>query len=83
MASTDPALKKFFEIVSRNVRRARVRLTLEKYRGQIGWGATPEDAEGNIINDPSDGEVPLIVSDGLLLAKESLLVLDTPWNVSP
>ena len=31
--SSDPAVKEYFEIVSRNVHRARVRLTMEKYRG--------------------------------------------------
>ena len=51
-ASSDPALKEYFEIVSRNVHRARVRLTLEKYRGQLGWDTTPKGADGNIITDP-------------------------------
>ena len=34
--SNDPALSEYFGGVSRNVHRARVRLTLKKYRGQMG-----------------------------------------------
>ena len=83
MDSPDPALEEYFEIVSRNAHRARVRLTLEKYRGQMGWDTAPKDADGNIINDPSDDELPPKVSDGLLLAQDSFSVLEPSRNVSP
>ena len=52
LASDDPMLKVFFE----NVSRARIRLAIEKYRGQMGSGSLPQDAEANIIDEPAGDE---------------------------
>ena len=49
----------------------------------MGWGATPKDADGDIINDPADYEVPPNVSDGILLAQESFPALGPTWNAPP
>ena len=83
MASSDPALEEHFEIASRNVRRARVRSSLEKYRGQIGWDTISRDASRDVFNEPSDDKLPPNVSDDLLLAQDPSPVLDPSWHVSP
>ena len=55
--------------MTRNVHRARTRLTIEKSRGQMGSGGELRDAAGNLFNEPS--------GDALLpLAPEELPVLD-------
>ena len=54
MESPDAPRKEYFEVVSRNVSRARVRLSLEKARANAGEEDLPRDHEGNIIAEPSD-----------------------------
>ena len=76
LTSNDPASTEYFEIVSRNVRRARVRLPLEKYRGQLGLESEPRDFAGNVTNEPSDDALLLQVSEGSLLTQRSFPVLD-------
>ena len=75
LVSDDPLLKEYFDIVSRNVRRARVRLTLDNYRGQMGSGTAPRDPAGDIINDPSDDGLPPIAPDEISPAQESFPAL--------
>ena len=75
LSSSDPALREYFEIVSRNVRRARARRTLEQIRDQMGRGAD--------LNDPSDAELPPNVSGDLLLAQDSSPAFGPTWNVFP
>ena len=43
-ASNDPALKEYFEVIPRNVTRARVHLRLEKFRRRLGPDDLPRDA---------------------------------------
>ena len=81
--SNDPTLTEYFEIVSRNVYRARVRLALEKYRGLMVSEGEPRDAAGNIINEPSDDELLPQVSEECLRAQQPLPVLDLKWNTVP
>ena len=63
LTSGDPGLMGIFEIAPRNVRRARFRLTIEKYRGLIGSDSEPRYAAGNPINVPSDDELLLLVPE--------------------
>ena len=53
LASDDPALEEYFGIAPHNVHRARIRLTIEAYRGQMGSESEPRDAAGYLINEPS------------------------------
>ena len=76
LASGDPALKEYFEIVSRNVSRARVRSTLEQSRGRAGSENEPRDSKRSILNEPSGNELLPQVSDESLLAQHSYPVLD-------
>ena len=82
LSSSDPALMEYFETVSRNVCRARVRSTLGKYRGHVGCCAEPRDDEGDINNDFSYDELPPNEPDDLLVAQDSSPALDPTWNVS-
>ena len=82
-ASGDPALMEYFEIVSRNVHRACVRLTIEKYRGRMGAETAPRDSAGNIIHDPSDDEPPPSIPKDTFLAQESFPALDPKWATVP
>ena len=83
LASDDPGLGEFSEVVSRNVHRARIRLTLEKYRAQNGSESEPRGAVGNIMNEPSGDELSLWVSQKSLLAQHSAPVLDPKWSSGP
>ena len=83
LASDDPALEEYFEVAPRNARRARVRLTVEKFRGQMGSESVSRDLMGDIINDPSDDELPPIIPDEILLAQESCPALDPEWDTTP
>ena len=66
--------------MSRNVNRARIRLALGIYRGRMGAEDEPRDPTGNIINEPSDDELPPPASEGSLLPQQPIPVLDPKWN---
>ena len=82
LASDEPALKEPYVIVSRNVHRARVRLTLEQFRRHMGSENEPRDSEGIIGSGPSDDEPPTPISEEFLLAQHSFPVLD-PNGIRP
>ena len=59
--SDDPALKEYFAIAPRNVSRARIRPTVEKYPGRMGPDREPRDAAMYLNNEPSGNELlPLV-----------------------
>ena len=58
MESRDAPCKEYVEAVYRNVTRARVRLSLEQSRVQVGAGDLQSDSGGNVIAEPSDDEYP-------------------------
>ena len=58
LAPDDPAPKEYFEIVSRNVYRARVRrLTPEQFRGRTGSENEPRDSRRDFLFAPSGDEL--------------------------
>ena len=57
LASDDPALKEYCENALRNASRARIRLSIEKFRRQMDSDSLPQDEEGNITNEPPDDEL--------------------------
>ena len=63
VTSNDQPLKENFEIAPRNVNRARIRLTVERYRGQMGAENDARYPTGNIINDPAGDVLPPPVSE--------------------
>ena len=68
-ASDDPGLRQYFEIASRNVSRARMRLTLEESRRQTGSDYLPQDERARLsMNHPMANCFP---------------VLGPTWNASP
>ena len=73
----------YFEIAPRNVSRARICLTIERYRGQMGSEGEPRDAAGNPIKVPPDNELLRFVQGGLLLPQKSSPALDPRWNTVP
>ena len=83
LASGDPALNEYIDIVSRNVNRARVRLTIEQRGGHAGSENEPRKFKANFINEPSDVELPPEVSEEFLLAQHSFPVLGPGRNAVP
>ena len=83
LASDDPASKERFEIAPRNVNRARVGLTLERFRGDAGSDNEPRVAERNIFYGPSDNKLLQQVSDESLLAQHCIPVLGPKWTSVP
>ena len=83
LASDDPASREYFGIAPRNVRRARVNLTVEKDCGPMGSESEPRDFAGYITKEPPDGEVLLQLSEKSLLTRQSFPVLDTECNKAP
>ena len=83
LASDNPALTEYFEIAPRNVRRARIRLTIEKSRGHMGPDSEPRNAAGNLTNKPSDDELPPVAPEELLLAQQTSSVLGPRWYAIP
>ena len=75
VASKDPDLKEYSEVVSRNIHRARVRLSSQKPRRRLGPEELPRDAEGNGVPEPSDDHMLLPVSEKMLLTQTPLPVL--------
>ena len=82
-APGDPALEEYSEIVSRHVRRVRVRLAPGKFRGHVGSESVPRGRAGNIIIDPSDDELPPSTPGEILLSQESFPVLGPEGNTTP
>ena len=83
VASDDPAFQEFFEIASRNVSRARSRVTIERRRGQMDPESAPQDAVGNIVNEQSDDELLPLVPEELLPPKRPCPVLGPEWDTIP
>ena len=80
LASDGQAVKGNCEIVSRFVFRARIRPIVEKSRRQMGPDYSPRDEEGNVINEPSDDELPPPDSGELLLPQRPFRILGPTWN---
>ena len=74
LESDDPALMGFFDVVSREVSRARIRLAVEKHIGQTCSDGLSQDAEGNIATAP-----PLVPGD-LLMPRTPFPVFGPEWN---
>ena len=80
LGSDDVALKEFFEVVSRNVTRARVRLSSEKSRIQVGADDLPRHVDGNVIAELSGDELIPQASEDTLPTQISFPILDTTWK---
>ena len=63
LASGDPAMNEYLDIVSRNVNCARVRLAIGQCCGRAGSENEPRKFKANFINEPSDDELPPVVSE--------------------
>ena len=75
LASGDPALKEYFGSVSRSVSRARIRLTIENSRWQVGSNGLPQDRGGNIINGPSDDKLLPLAQEASPLPRRPLSLI--------
>ena len=66
MGLRDVEREEFFDPVSRNVTRERVRLSLEKATAQVVGNEMPRDRDGNVFNGPpDDGLIPQVSRDAL------------------
>ena len=75
LAPDGPAPEEYIDIAPRNVRRARIRLTIVEYRGQMGSESEPRDAAGYLSKEPSDDELLPLGPEEVLLAQQSFPVL--------
>ena len=75
--------RNIFESAPRDVRRARIRLAIEAYRGQMGSGGEPRDAEGNRITESPDGELSPLALEELLLPQQTSPVSYPKWYTVP
>ena len=83
LTSDDPSLKEFFEIIPRNVSHARIRLTNETFRRQMGSENLPQEEEGHIINEPPNDKLLPLKPEELLLPQRPFLALGPKRNTVP
>ena len=70
-------------VLTSDVNRARVRLTPERYRGQMGSECEPRNSAGCFLHDPSDDESLPQVSEESLLTQLSCPELGPKWSKVP
>ena len=70
----------YIEIAPRNVHRARIRPTVEKFRGQMGSDSEPRNDKGNPIDETPDDDLSPWAPGGLLVPKQSFPVLGPKRN---
>ena len=81
MHSEDEARREFFDVASRDVARAQIRLILGKTHDQSSATELPHDHDWGLLTSPSDDEPIPQVSDDALRTQLSFPFLGPAWDL--